>query len=90
MVIKPRTESLELRLLRCLNARMELPPQNKQLYLNLEKGFEGEIEFDKLITDLPGEWLLLNGLTFEKNNTIFQIDSLLISHSTCYLFEIKN
>jgi hypothetical protein len=52
MFKKPRTESLKLKLFRFLNTRMELSSKDKQYYLNLEKGFEGEVMFDLLTKKL--------------------------------------
>lgn len=45
-VVKPRTVSTELIILRRLNTRMELTQTDKQLYVSLEKGYEGEVKFD--------------------------------------------
>ncbi|MBU8879992.1 NERD domain-containing protein [Bacillus sp. FJAT-29790] len=90
MVIKPRFEPVELKILRCLNTRMDLSVKEKQYYINLEKGYEGERIFDDLLKNLSNEWIILNDLLFESNHTIFQIDSLLISPKTIYLFEVKN
>jgi len=90
MLIKPRYESEELKTLRCLNDRMHLSTKDATYYLNLEKGFSGEQEFDIWSEDLPDDWLILNDLLFEINNTVFQIDSALIDHQTIYLIEVKN
>ncbi|MCH6268281.1 hypothetical protein [Neobacillus citreus] len=48
MLKKPRTLRKELRKIRSLNARMLLLDDDKWNYLNAEKGFAGELEFDKL------------------------------------------
>ncbi|WP_409296314.1 nuclease-related domain-containing protein [Peribacillus sp. SCS-26] len=40
--------------------------------------------------NLKCECLLLNDLLLKQNNTVFQIDSLLITSESIYLFEIKN
>jgi hypothetical protein len=90
MIIKPRYESAELELLRCLNRRMNLPVTEVNYYSNLEKGFEGEERFDEWLENLSDDWLILNDLLLESNNTVFQIDTLLISQETTYLFEVKN
>ncbi|QED46257.1 nuclease-related domain-containing protein [Cytobacillus dafuensis] len=90
MLIKQRTEPVELKLLRFLNARMELSEKEKNIYLNLEKGFKGELWFDNWLENLSGEWLVLNDLLLESNNSVFQIDTLLITSEKIYLFEIKN
>lgn len=90
MIIKPRYESLELKLLRYLNNRMELTEKEKIYYSNLEKGLIGERMFDEWLEQLPSNFLVINDLLFECNNTLFQIDSLVISHETIFLFEVKN
>jgi hypothetical protein len=90
MFYKPRQATSELKLLRLLNARLNLTAREKQHYLNLEKGFEDEVKFDLLLEGLPGERLILNDLLLEMNNTSFQIDSLMIAQDMIYTFEIKN
>jgi len=90
MILKERTESKELKLYRSLYARGELSEEDRQYYFNLEKGYEGELAFDRYLETLSDDWLIVNDLFLRYNNTSFQIDSLLISHEMIYLFEIKN
>jgi hypothetical protein len=90
MIYKERSESTELLLLRYLNLRMSLPGNDLNHYLYLEKGFLGEKKFDKMLEILSNEWLILNDLLLEFNNTYFQIDTLLISQDTFYIIDIKN
>ncbi|QED49849.1 nuclease-related domain-containing protein [Cytobacillus dafuensis] len=91
MIIKTRSESAELMLLRSLSIRMSLSEKERSNFLNLEKGFKGEQQFDKWFeTNFSNEGLILNDLLLESNNTIFQIDSLLITSDVVYLLEIKN
>ncbi|MBS4205502.1 nuclease-related domain-containing protein [Lederbergia citrea] len=90
MFIKPRYESTELQLLRYLSKRMNLTDKEKQYYVNLKKGYEGELSFDMLLENLSDEWLILSDLLLEVNNTMFQIDSLLVSRHSIFLFEVKN
>ncbi|WP_312473474.1 nuclease-related domain-containing protein [Neobacillus sp.] len=90
MFKKHRTESLKLKLFRFLNTRMELSSKDKQYYLNLEKGFEGEAMFDLLTKKLQTDCLILNDLLLEVNNSKFQIDTLIISQKTISLFDVKN
>jgi len=90
LIVKPRCISDELKLMRILNARMELEEKDKQNYLNLEKGLEGELKFDALMENLTHERLILNDLLLERNTTKFQIDSLHIAQGTVYHFEVKN
>ena len=90
MLVKARTESLELQILRILNLRMDLPEDKQRYYLNLEKGFLGEVQFDLLTEQLECDCLIINDLLLEVNNTKFQIDSLIIYQKSIYLFEVKN
>jgi hypothetical protein len=78
MAYKPRTESEELLILRSLNTRMNLSVKDKQHYFNLKKGYEGEEMFDTLTENLQCECFILNDLLLKTNNTIFQIDTLII------------
>ncbi|MCS0791341.1 NERD domain-containing protein [Cytobacillus firmus] len=90
MILKFRSEPEELKLLQCLQGRMRLSPKDYSHFLNLEKGFSGEKSFDELLEHSPKEWIILNNLLFDYSNTLFQIDSLLITGGCIYLFEVKN
>ena len=90
MLCKARTESIELQILRSLNSRMDLSDKEKQHYFNLKKGYEGELMFDALTEKLQCDCLILNDLLLKLNQTIFQIDTIIIFPETIYLFEVKN
>ncbi|MFZ3591326.1 nuclease-related domain-containing protein [Bacillus sp. DJP31] len=90
MIIKPRYQTLELKTMRSLKTRKELSVKEETYYLNLEKGYQGEQMFDLWINELSDDYLILHDLLFESNHTVFQIDTLLISKETIYLFEVKN
>jgi hypothetical protein len=91
LILKQRSESKELKVFRALHARIKLSEADRNYYLNLEKGFRGELEFDLLIESLPDEnYIALNDLIYEMNSKVVQIDSMLISNNTVYLFEVKN
>ncbi len=90
MIYKHRTESKELLLYRFVNARATLSQSDMQYYWTLEKGYEGEVQFDHLLQNLQGEFILVNDLLFEINNTYFQIDSLLLAPEKIHLFDVKN
>jgi Nuclease-related domain len=90
MIVKVRYEPAELKLLRCLNSRMKLTSKDYSYYLNLEKGYIGEKQFDEMLETMPEDWIILNNLLFDYSNTLFQIDSLLITGNCIYIFEIKN
>lgn len=88
MIVKSRVESLELQILRMLNARMTLSPKEYSNYQYLEKGYEGEVIFDRWMEDVEKGFLVMNDLLLEYGNTKFQIDSLFISQ-IIRLFEVK-
>ena len=90
MFIKNRSESEELRVLKALNPRMTLEEKDKQYLINLTKGFEGEVMFDGYLKRIVTQSLILNDLLLEQHHSHFQIDSLMISQSLSYLFEVKN
>lgn len=87
---KLRTKSNELKTLELLNNRMNFESKDKQHFLNLKKGYEGEVIFDTVIKKLQSECLILNDLLLGVNSTTFQIDSLVIMHDKIYLYEVKN
>lgn len=90
LIFKERSEPEELKLLRYLQRRMSLPDSLKSHYINLEKGFIGELQFDERMKNVTSNLLFLNDLLFECNNTLFQIDTLLLTPSMIYFFEVKN
>ncbi len=90
MLCKPRIKSKELLIFESLNSRMNLEQKYVQHYTNLKKGYEGEVLFDSYIEKLQCNCLILHDLLLEKNNTVFQIDSLMISQDRIYFYEVKN
>lgn len=85
-----RNESKELKVMRSLGARMDLSEPNRNYLLSLEKGFEGECKFDELIAPYLDGRIVLNDLLLAYKNTVFQIDSLVMSSLKIILFEVKN
>ncbi|WP_347568707.1 nuclease-related domain-containing protein [Neobacillus sp. MM2021_6] len=73
-----------------LDTFMTLPEKDRQHYVRLKKGYEGELMFDALTKKLQCECYILNDLLLNVNNTTFQIDSLLIVSEKICLFEVKN
>jgi hypothetical protein len=69
---------------------MNLDPSEKQYFLHLDKGFEGELQFDTWTEKLQSDCLILNDLLLKVNNTTFQIDSTIITADIIYLYEVKN
>jgi len=69
---------------------MSLPKKFLDIMQFRKKGFDGEKLFDFKLEELKIDCLILRDLFYEINNEHFQIDTLLILHSTTYLFEVKN
>lgn len=90
MLLKGRTESVELISYRLLNKRMELTEKEKFHYLNLVRGYEGEVKFDALLADLAEERYIINDLLLEVNHSHFQIDTLIIAQGVIHLLDTKN
>jgi hypothetical protein len=90
MPYKGRSESIVLKTLRILNKRMKLTEDEQRYYLNQEKGFQGEVQFDGLTEKLQRKCYILNDLQLESNKSSFQLDSSLIFQGTYSLFEVKN
>ncbi|UTR09268.1 NERD domain-containing protein [Evansella sp. LMS18] len=88
--IKLRTEPPVLALLKLLRSRFLLPEETNDYYFSKLKGYEGECYLDSLLATLTSNSLILCDLLLEQNNTTFQIDTLLLSQKTIYLFEVKN
>jgi hypothetical protein len=89
MLLRGRTESEELLVLRALNTR-KICAKDKFHYLNLAKGYEGEVKFDLLTDNLLEERYIINDLLLKVNNSYFQIDTLIISQGVIHLLDVKN
>lgn len=90
MLLRGRTESDELLKMRLLSTRMKLSQEEKFYYFNLEKGYEGEVEFDRKAKSLQEERYFINDLLLKINHSYFQIDSTLISQDVIRLLDVKN
>ena len=90
MIYKQRRKSLELMALEYLDKRMSFSDKTKLHYVNLKKGYEGEEIFDTYLAKIECACFILNDLLLTFNNTLFQIDSLLITPDSIYMYEVKN
>jgi hypothetical protein len=90
MIFKQRTEPLELVLNRFLNARMEFSENDKKHFWAISKGYEGEVRSDIWLLNLTDNWLVLHDLLLEYNQSIFQIDTLILAYEKIYLLDVKN
>lgn len=90
MFLKERKESKDLLKMRYLRPRMPFASKDEVYYWRLEKGYKGELQFDRIIREhLPGNKLIVNDLLLQQNQTYFQIDSLIFSQSSLYLIDVK-
>lgn len=84
-------QSKELQILNYLYSRVNLSSIYKRKLDNLYKGYVGDKTFYHLLQNKQSNnYLMLYDLLLESNNVDFQIDCLLISANSLYLFEIKN
>ena len=74
---RARSEPVVLKILRILNKRSKLAEDDYRYYLNQEKGFQGEVQFDVMTENLQRECYILNDLLLESNKSSFQLDSSL-------------
>lgn len=81
----------ELTILRQLLIRMGLPNNFKLKVERLTKGYAGEKKFFGLLRkSLPPNVMILNNLLLKWNDSVFQLDSLLIFENNIFIFEVKN
>ena len=90
MLVKKRSEPVELRSLKALDNRMVFAEKEKQQLLTSKKGYEGEKMLDEWLELLKVDCLILNDLLLEWNGSTFQLDSVVITEETIYLFDAKN
>lgn len=90
MIFKQRSEPLELVLNRFLKARINFSENDQKHFWTLSKGYEGEVRSDIWLLNLTDNWLILHDLFLEYNQSIFQIDTLIIAYEKIYLLDVKN
>jgi hypothetical protein len=89
LIMKERDVPKELKIIRTLRPRMNFNEEEESYYQYKEKGYEGEVIFDKWAEPLKN-FVFLNDANFNVNNNNFQADSLGISSGTLHIFEVKN
>jgi hypothetical protein len=91
MPFKARTEPKILLKLRILNARMKLSEEDRVNYINQEKGYQGEVEFDFLTEQLPNNGHIINDLLLRINKSEeTQLDTSIIFFEIIHIFNVKN
>lgn len=85
------TRSKELQILKILNQRMTFPPKSRTRFYNLQKGYEGEVNFHKLLKEhLRSDCIVLYDLLLDSNGSEFQLDCIIIQEHNIWHLEIKN
>ena len=86
-----REKPISLMIMESLEKRGTLSAKQKQYLYHLQKGFEGEQLFDHMTDQLNDNYLILNDFFLQpKLSNAFQIDSIILTGRTLYLYEIKN
>ncbi|MCC5889743.1 MAG: NERD domain-containing protein [Alkalibacterium sp.] len=73
-----------------LQRRNGLSKEDSDYLRQLQKGFEGEVSFDKKLEGLNDDYLILHDLQLEVNRQTFQIDTLVLSETGIVVYEVKN
>jgi hypothetical protein len=90
MLLKKRTEPIELKVMRYLNTRMVLNAKEMFQLSNLEKGYAGEVQFDRMTESLTEDRYIIDDLWLQVNNSYFQLDKVIISKGFIHLLDVKN
>lgn len=85
-----RKKSHELQWLEIMNQRNGLNEEEIKIYQRLKRGYQGELEFDKMCDFfLENKLDVMDDLTLHFQNNTIQIDKLIMSENTLYLIDIK-
>lgn len=79
-----------LKIMESLKSRMDLTSNHLNYYYALRKGWEGECQYDVMLEKLTCEHIIMKDLQLKVNRKSIQIDTLLITANTIYLYEVKN
>ncbi|MCO7175830.1 NERD domain-containing protein [Sporolactobacillus kofuensis] len=95
MIKFERTIPLIIRQLRSVRSRLPQSHPHYQIICQDEKkrtlGHKGESAIDFYLTDFAdGDFYIYHGLRLPLNQAFFQIDTLILSDSACFIIEVKN
>lgn len=91
MTIKTRIMCMDLIVRDYLNTRGGLNEKETRQFLYDEKGYQGELNFDKLINTLPEQkYISIQDLLIKLNNSYLQVDNLISTQDKLTIFEVKN
>lgn len=82
---KVREKPKSLCVMECLRGRMAFSKEEERSYWQGVRGYEGECCFDSFTKD----FVPINDLTIKEGQTA-QLDTLLVTEYTLYLFDVKN
>jgi len=85
-----RKEAHELQWLETVGQRKQLTEEQRRALQRLQKGFLGEQQMDKLAKMFLSEKVLvIDDITLQYQNTVVQIDKILIIGNTVYIIDVK-
>lgn len=85
------TSPPELQIFKVLRKRMTLSQDSLTFYRNLQKGYEGEIKFHKLLKKyVVSDCIVLYDLLLDCNDSLFQLDCIIIQQRNISHIEVKN
>lgn len=90
MIYKSRTRPQVLSIMDSLLVRANLNDEQKQYADYQIKGYEEEPMFDVIVGQNIPDKLVLNDLLLKTKGTTFQIDTLVITNQTLFVYEVKN
>ncbi|MFD2656667.1 nuclease-related domain-containing protein [Gracilibacillus thailandensis] len=91
MIVRALKKPFELKVFEALESRITFSSKELKYYHNLKQGYQGEQRFEQILKkDLHDHLLVLSDLRFEIGTTTFQIDSIILSGTTLYFFDVKN
>lgn len=90
MILNARKVSKELLFYRALSRRWELNPKLQKLWMNQERGYEGEIIYDQIYDESLSHLHIFRGVYLNIENSMVQCDSLIVSDNGFLVHEIKN
>ncbi|WP_414838593.1 NERD domain-containing protein [Carnobacterium sp. TMP28] len=91
MIDSKRLKPISLVIMESLERRTTLSRKHTHYLKALQKGFEGELAFDRMTEQLGLGCIVVNDLFLQPSmSNAFQIDTVVIIGETIYLYEIKN
>ncbi|MDX8046340.1 nuclease-related domain-containing protein [Gracilibacillus sp. S3-1-1] len=91
MIKKIGQKPYGLSIFEALQARVNFTQQETNYFHQLQVGYDGEKRWEQLLEkELPDHFIILSDIRLELGTTTFQIDSILLTGDTLYLFDVKN